>query len=286
MKRTEEFRDQQGYFAFVQNSDVDYLRLAYAQALSIKATQRFNKYAIAVDPETKLMLEDKHMKVFDYVVDIPFGDDAKDSTWKIGNAWKLYACTPFKETINLDCDMLFTRDVSHWIHQLRKREICITTNVVDFRGNVAGSRKYRRVFDDNNLLNTYNAFSYFRYSQTSHNFFTAMERIFHNWPVYRDKVLKNCRVEYPTTDEVYALAASEIGQESCYIPGSYPTFCHMKPAIQGWQEMDWRNAVSWTLTDQMDLIVGGYYQMYPFHYNVKDFITDELINRYEEANKG
>ena len=282
MIRTEEFKDQQGYFTFVQNSDVDYLRLAYAQALSLKATQRINKYAIAVDPETKELIQDKHRKVFDHIIDIPFGDAAKDDKWKLSNAWKLYSCTPFKETVNLDCDMLFTRDISHWWDLMRHKEICITTDVRDFRGNVSDNRYYRKVFDDNNLLNTYNAFAYFRYSQASHDFFSTSRTIFQNWEVYRDKVLKNCRIQNPTTDEVYAMTAKLLGEERCYLPNTHPTFTHMKPKIQGWDAgLKWTDMVSWTLTNDMDLIVGGYYQQYPFHYHEKDFITDELIERYE-----
>lgn len=285
MKRTIEFQDQQGYFAFVQNGETDYLHLAYAQALSVKATQRkVNKYAIAVDEPTKMALTDEHREVFDYIVDIPFGDDAADDDWKLANAWKLYSCTPFKETVNLDCDMLFTRDISHWWNHFRQKDICITTDVVDYRGNKITNRKFRRVFDDNNLLNTYNGFSYFRYTKTMVDFFSTLRVIFQEWDTFRDKVLKNCRIEKPTTDEAYALAALFVGEENCYIPGLQPTFVHMKPELQPFQNSDdWTDMVSWTLTEDMDLIVGGYYQHYPFHYQKKDFITDDLIERYRQV---
>jgi len=279
---SEQFKDQQGYFAFVQNSgDVDYLRLAYLQALSIKATQRINNYAIAVDENTKAQITDKHRAVFDYIVDIPFGDDAADDEWKLANAWKLYYATPFKETVNLDVDMIFTRDVSHWWDHMRAKDICITTNVLDYRGNLITDRRFRKVFDDNNLLNTYNGFSYFRYSKTMADFFVSARGIFQDWPLFRDNLLKNCRIEKPTTDEVYALAAMLTGEERCYIPGVQPTFVHMKPELQGFHSNRWTDMTSWTLTEDMDFIVGGYYQMIPFHYQQKDFCSDELIRRYE-----
>jgi len=283
MRRTVEFQDQQGYFAFVQNSDVDYLRLAYLQALSIKATQRINKYAIAVDENTKAQITDKHRTVFDYIIDIPFGDDAANDDWKLANNWKLYSCTPFKETVNLDVDILFTRDISHWWDHMRQKDICITTDVMDYHGNVITNRIFRKVFDDNLLLNTYNGFSYFRYSRTMLDFFNAVRMIFGNWDVYRDSICKNVRTTKATTDEVYALAANLIGEEKCYIPGTQPTFTHMKPELQPFNSSQkWTDEVSWTLTNDMDFIVGGYYQMYPFHYQLKEFATDELINRYEE----
>ena len=77
MKRVKEHDEQIGYFTFVQNNDnTDYLKLAYACGLSLKATQTINKFAIAVDEGTKQQLTEKHYKVFDYVIDIPWGDDS------------------------------------------------------------------------------------------------------------------------------------------------------------------------------------------------------------------
>ena len=44
-----------GYIAIAQNNEEhDYLKLAYAMALSIKATQKENKICICVDENTKV----------------------------------------------------------------------------------------------------------------------------------------------------------------------------------------------------------------------------------------
>jgi hypothetical protein len=54
MRSPNSFQAQQGYFTFAQNTDtVNYLELAYAQALSIKNTQTINQYAVAVDSQTR-----------------------------------------------------------------------------------------------------------------------------------------------------------------------------------------------------------------------------------------
>ena len=44
-----QFKEQQGFLTFAQNTDVDYLRLAYLQALSVKLTMPTAKYAVIVD---------------------------------------------------------------------------------------------------------------------------------------------------------------------------------------------------------------------------------------------
>jgi len=56
----------------------------------------------------------------------------------------------------------------------------------------------------------------------------------------------------------------------------------MKQHINEFNTDDWRDACSWTLTDDMILIVNGYSQTKPFHYFHKDFCTTELIERYEQ----
>ena len=64
-------KEQCGFVTFAHNTpDVDYLELAYLQALNIKATQKINSYAVLVDSETYKQVTDRHRSVFDYV--IPF----------------------------------------------------------------------------------------------------------------------------------------------------------------------------------------------------------------------
>lgn len=271
-----------GYVTFVQNSPTtDYLRLAYAQALSIKTTQRKNSYAIIVDGPTAELVEDRHRRVFDHVVVMPDDSSAAD-TWKLGNHWRLWNLTPFRETVLLDSDILFTRDVSHWWSWWRLREVCITTNVVDHTDRVSSNRKYRRLFDDNGLLNTYNGLSYFRYSQTMKAFFIHAREVYENWPTWRDKHLKNCRHPQAHPDEVWAIAADMVGRDKCWIPNG-PAFAHLKPAIVGNpEEMAWYENNSWSWTSTGELIIGGYAQHQPVHYYHKEWLTDEIIHRYEK----
>ena len=93
-------QEQQGFMTIAQNTDVDYLRLAYVQAMSVKLTMPSSKYAVAVDSKTLELVTDAHRKVFDYVITI---DDvqAKTDTWKMRNEWQVFYLTPFKETIKL-----------------------------------------------------------------------------------------------------------------------------------------------------------------------------------------
>lgn len=272
-----------GYLTFAQNNDTtDYLNLAYLQALSIKVTQKENQYAVVVDDATMNSVTDRHRAVFDYIIPIPGVDDAANDSWKLRNEWKAYQATPFDETIKLEADMLFTSNLDHWWDILKLKDLCFTTGVLDYTGNVATSRAYRKAFDDNNLLNLYNGFYYFKRSPIAEQFFYYAELLFKNWDMIKSDVLKDCGNEPASTDLVFAVAAKIVGDENCYLPGMVPTFAHMKGAINNWSiDDDWRNFLYYQF-DSTTFTAGFTRQRVPYHYHYKDFVTEEIIKHYED----
>ena len=105
-------QEQQGFVTIAQNSDVDYLQLAYVQALSVKLTMPGSKYAVIVDKTTLQSVTELHRKVFNYVITID-DDQAENDPWKMRNEWQVFYLTPFKETIKLESDLVFTRSIAH-----------------------------------------------------------------------------------------------------------------------------------------------------------------------------
>lgn len=286
MRTPDSFKEQRGFFTFVQNTkDTNYLELAYVQCMSIKLTQQTSKYAIAIDAATREQLRDVHFEAFDYIIDIP-DDEAVNDTWKLANEWKAWWLTPFKETIKLDCDVLFPKSIDHWWDMLCRKEVFFTSQVMMYDGNIATDRSYRKLFDDNHLPDVYSGLFYFRFGQESLQFFECARTIFYNWDYIKSHVLKNCRDPKPTTDVVYGLAASILGEEKFIIPGaSYPTFVHMKPALHKWGISDkWHKKVYGDI-DGTDILIGFTKQMYPVHYHEKEFVTEEIINHYEQQFK-
>jgi len=276
-------RKGKGYFTFVQNRDVDYLKLAYLQALSIKATQeKINNISIAVDAHTYQAVEKKHERIFDNIIMLLDESPLHDGNTFV-NEWKADCMTPYDETVKLDCDILFTRNLDHWWPLMQEHDVLCTWNIRDYEGRSADDSYYRKLHKENNLPNLYSGFTYFKHSKTAYEFYEAVQYVFSNWEYYRDDVLKNCRHEQPHTDEVYAIAAVLIGEERCYNPAmKLPTFTHMKPRINNWADgTNWQDHLYSQVDDSANLTVGFNRQLYPFHYVEKDFATDELIEKYE-----
>ena len=226
---------QQGFLTIAQNTDVDYLRLAYVQAMSIKLTMPGSLYAVIVDDITLAQVTDQHRRVFDYIIPMPI-DHAKNDRWKLANEWQVFNLTPFKETIKLESDIVFTRSIAHWWTTFRLRDVVLSIGCKDYQGNPGTSRRYRQVFDANKLPDVYNGLMYFRYSQTAKNFFSFARQIYTNWNLTTQQ-LKNYRDQQPTTDLVYAIVANHLGIELCTLPTcDFINFTHMKNSINNWPE--------------------------------------------------
>tara|TARA_Y100001972_G_C7643761_1_gene323443 strand:- start:609 stop:1427 length:819 start_codon:yes stop_codon:yes gene_type:complete len=262
----------QGYLTFAQGTQ--YLKCAYLLALSVKTYCSINNFAIVVDDATDV--PQYMQKVFDEIIVIP----TMNPFWNEYLAWEL---TPFKETFKLESDMLITSNIDHWWYGVRLKNICFTTKVCNYRGEVADDSKYRKMWYENYMLNAYNGCMYFRHCEETKHFFDRCKVVVSNFNLYKNNILKNCRHDIADTDLFMSIVGTEIGQENFYVPTlDYPTFTHMKQYINNFTTEDWRDACSWALTDDKIFLVNGYAQTKPFHYHHKDFCTKELIERYEQ----
>ena len=269
---------QQGFITIAQNTDVDYLKLAYVQAMSIKKLMPGSLYAVAVDQHTLSLVTEQHRTVFDYVITIQ-DDQAHNESWKLSNEWQVFNLSPFKETIKLESDVIFTRSIAHWWHAFRLRNIVLSQGCRDYQQEISTARQYRKMFDVNELPDVYNGLMYFRYSQEAATFFKLAEQIFKNWDTVKNTLIK-CYDDYPTTDVVYAVTAKILGIENCTLPIDWINFVHMKPAINRWPETPWTDLVV-TELDLPMIRINNVNQYHPLHYHEKSWVTDAVVKEYE-----
>ena len=265
-----EFKEQFGWVTIAQNGDVDYLHLAYEQAKNIKATQRLNSYTVVLDEATAEHLTSGHRKIFDHIIIMPV-DLAKDDAWKLKNEGQVFDLTPYKETIKLESDLLFTRDVGHWIDALRLREVCFSLHCRDYQGNIVKETPYRKLFKQNELPDIYTGMYYMRYSRTASDLFRLVKQLYANWDTVKTS-LAQCDDE-PTTDVVFAIAVKLLGEELCTIPSlDFFNFAHMKSGIQGWSDSQpWTDYVNVEYDDILRINNLNQYQ--PVHYHEKSFLS-------------
>lgn len=278
-----------GFFTIAQGEQ--YQRLAYGLALSLKLSQKkISNLSIGVTPEEIKKIPPKYKEVFDKIVEIPWNDNAKNSTWKLENEWKSIYMTPYDETIKLDADMLFFSDIETWWDILQGNEAAFATNVLTYRGEIASSTYYRQTFVESDLPNVYSAFFYFKKTDATFEFFKLSELIFNNWQKFHEEFLKPLhRPQYVSTDVVFAIASKILNFTELNVNNKslMPTFVHMKTQMQNWPNNsyineDWTKIIPVYFTPDCICKIGNYLQVYPLHYYVKEFLTDEKISFMEK----
>lgn len=271
-----------GYLLIVsEDPEVDYLKMAYALALSIKTTQRpgYDKIALVLDDRTKL---DRFTSpwVFDEVI------EWSEETFWDGRSY-MYDLTPWEHTVCLDVDMLFFRDYSHWIdYFLDNTDLYIANQSFTYRGEVVTSDEYRKTFTANSLPNLYSFFTFFKRDRSHvREFFELAKVILKNPKEFSNLYLNKHKPTILGTDESFALSAKILGIESdISYPLSFPRVVHMKPLVQNfpWKANKWSDHVGFYFTEECGLKIGNYQQTDIVHYVEKDKITDEIINLLEE----
>ena len=275
-----------GFFTIAQNSgDVDYIRMAYALALSLRVSQRTVKnLTIGITPGTTVPAE--YAWAFDKIVEIPWGDHAANSTWKLENEWKAIHMSPYDETIKLDADMLFFNDIGTWWDTMSINDFVMCNKVMTYRTEVITSDYYRKTFTENNLPDVYTSFMYFKKTTYCYDIFSMAKTIFFNWERFFEMfLLPENRPAYPSTDVIFALVLKILDLDQLfYTTNDIPVFTHMKSNIQGWKlspNEDWQEKMPVFFTPDLQCRLGNHLQFFPLHYHSKTFITQTMLDYYE-----
>lgn len=269
-----------GYLIFVsKHESCDYLKMAYALALSIKNTQRpgYDKVALIIDDKSEVE-KLKSPWVFDHVI------EWNQETFWDGRSW-MDKLSPWDQTVCLDADMLFLRDYSHWVdHFIENTELYVAGKSYTYRGEVVTDLYYRKAFAENSLPNLYSFYTFFkRDSAIASEFFNLGRYILKNPKEFKSMFLTKNRPKVIGTDEAFALSAKLLDIDVSYNL-EFPRVVHMKPMVQNWP---WpANSVSDHVGLYFDLKgklkIGNFQQHDIVHYVEKNFVTDEIISILEE----
>lgn len=249
--------EEQGYVIVATDTDtIDYIGCARRLAHSIKSWH----------PTARICLVSNQTvtdPVFDHVQQLIVHDT--ENPWS--NDWQVARLTPFRETIKLEADMLIASPIDHWWGMFRHRDVVVSTGCRTWQDQVSNARHYRKVFDENNLPDVYNAVTYWRLSDTARDFFRYVRDIFEHWQQY-SKMLKFAD-EKPSTDLVYAMAAQIVGVDHVTMPfATYPKIVHMKRHHAGTVTDNWTQELVW---EHDPLRINTVAQWGAFHYHVKDW---------------
>ena len=269
-----------GFVFLAQNSKDDYVLQACLLAMSLKATQQDCNICLITNDDVPV----KYKKLFDVIKEIPWTDSAEDKEWKVNNRWKLYHASPYDETIILDTDMLVLQDLENWWAFLKNYDLFFVSNVYTYRGELITSDYYRKTFTVNELPNLYAGFHYFKKCDFAKDFYSWLELVMNNWEFFYGKYAKELYQKSLSVDLSAAIVAKILDCDKQITNNKtlFPSFTHMKPYIQGWENVGskWQDRVGSYLTDDLKLKIGNHMQQGIFHYTEKDFVTHDKIKKY------
>lgn len=261
-----------GFTTYAINSkDVDYVKLAYLQALAVKTTQVYSDYAVIVRIGTKI--PKKYRKVFDKVIELP-EEICKNPV--IAETHLMWA-SPFKETFKLEADCLPVMDLSHWLRVLRTKDTVFGLNCFRYDGVEVVDVANRQAFHENNLPNIYTGITYSRFSAGTSNLMMLAREIENNWNVISKKYNQ---LSNSSTDLVFSIAADLLSRENFTIPLSGFGFTHLKPSVQSISSDRVSTALNIEVHPEHTKI-NNVLQLKPVHYYEKELCTDSLIREYE-----
>jgi hypothetical protein len=209
----------------IDTETTDYLACATQLADSIRAWH----------PDANITILTKEM--------LPHGDQGG-----FANDWQCFQASPYRQTIKLEADMVCASGIDHWWRMFEHRDLVISQGCRDYYDRPSTNRRYRKLFDDNNLPDVYNAITYWRLSTTAQEFFKLTRSIFENWEQFR--TLLKFSDDTATTDVVYAMAAVIMGPEQVTLPlGLGPTIVHMKRHIISTKGENWTRELVWENTN-------------------------------------
>jgi len=238
---------ERGYLIPAINSDkVDYVACAEQLADSIRRWH----------PEANITVLTKNM--------LPVGD-----VGGLANDWQCFGASPYRQTIKLEADMIVAGPIDHWWTLFENQDVVISQGCRDIYHRVSSDRTYRRLFDQNQLPDVYNAVTYWRFSQTAKKFFDLVREIFGHWEEFR--TLLKFPDKEATTDVVYAMAAAILGVEQVTLPtGMGPQIVHMKRGIIPTVTDNWTNELVWENLDP-GVRIQTVAQSGFVHYHIKDW---------------
>jgi len=248
-----------------------YVRQARLLALSLRKNSIY---------PVSLVTDDANINenIFDSVIEFPI---LNGNRYQTNARCQVFELSPYNETIVLDSDCLVLDDIDYFWNTI-DNDIFYTTSAYTYRGNKINSDFYRKALTNNHLPNCYNAFFYFKKTNKTERFYNLLKDINKDWNTFYSLFCKDNTPSAPSMDisTAIALKISNYNNNS-----NLPFLTHMKPAVQGWNDVPdlWTNKINTYIDENCNIKIGNYLQKGILHYCEDEFVTDKLVERFENA---
>tara|TARA_B100000902_G_scaffold21661_1_gene26020 strand:+ start:19283 stop:20206 length:924 start_codon:yes stop_codon:yes gene_type:complete len=276
-----------GYITLGINTGEDNVRYCYALACSILNCDPNASITLVVDKGQSGTVPSYYEHVFDYMIELPYGNSAHKDGFHGMNLWQVFHCTPYKETIYVDYDTLFVNvDTTNlWDIMSVNKAISFPKNALSYR-NFHVPPDFRHTFELQYQLPRlyYNMIYFHKDSQEAMQWFKMADPIFQHW---RDVYTNTFTDRKPEDFEKNILGNitthfmdmhDEVG---IYLNNHYDLHSLSHGAFPSLEEVprNWTDMLNYWVTDNQKIqIENSIISSGIIHYSDETFLTDEVID--------
>jgi hypothetical protein len=263
-----------GFVIYADGSE--HIKQAYLAALTIKYK---NKQPVSLITTENNFISQKILKLFENVIVI---DAMPENRYHTLNRARIYDYTPYRATIVLDSDTLMLDNLNNVWNFIDTYDFYYPMSVYDYRGEKIINCVYRKAFMANKLPNVYSGIHYFKKTDKSEHFFSLINLVANNWKNFYDIFLKEKQPKNPSMDVITAIVFKMLDIKN--FNKNFFHFVHMKTKSQGWRYFNgdsWLSNIEFYLDNNFNFFVGNYKQHGIFHYVNNDFLSEDLIAKFE-----
>ena len=278
---------KRGFVTLGINTGEDNIRYCYALACSIKVCDPDASITLIVDKGQLGNVQSFYEHVFDYMIELPYGNSAHKDGFHGMNLWQVYHATPYEETIYVDYDTLFINvDVNDlWAVMSSKNGISVPTDALAYR-NFPVPKVWRFEYEIQYKLPRYfyNLMYFDKKDKTAAEWFKMADPILQNWRDVYNNVFPNKKPEYfqknvlgnvitHFVDHTYDIGVKLNNHYDLHTL-SHGVFNNPDEAPSSWTDM----LNYWVTNNKKIQIDNSVISSGIIHYSDETFLTDEIVD--------
>lgn len=274
-----------GFILLGIDTDEDKIKYAYTTALSIKSCDLDASVCLVVDDIDK-DLRTGYEEVFDYIVELPFGNTGYKDGFHGSNIWQLREASPYDETIYVDYDTIFLNtDIDQLWDTFENYDIAIPRHARTYRNALLDQHVIFEFENHYNFTKLYNNMIYFkRDSQLAIDWFKMADPIFQNWKEVYPKLMNDKKPMTFNKNVLCNIVTQLLDVESeisITLNNLYDLESHSQRVWSKDVPDKWTDMLNYWFPENNRLIIeNSIISSGIVHYRDENFITEDIINEY------
>ena len=281
-----EFIMSRGFLLIGLDTDEDRIKYAYATALSIKTCDPDASVCLIVENVEK-DLRPGYENIFDYIVELPFGNTAYKDGFHGSNIWQLLQSTPYDESIYIDYDTIFLNtDIEQLWETLSNYDVAMPSYARSFRNTLVNKSVLFEFETHYNFPTLHNNFIYFKkHSALAIEWFKMADPVFQNWREVYASLMNDKKPISFNKNVLCNIVTSLLDVEnvvSVDLNNLYDLESHSQHLWNKDLPDNWTDLLNYWFPNNKKLIIeNSIISSGIVHYRDENFITEEIINEYQ-----